>query len=447
MGQYGTEHEPYVNLGIRRCASNQKTGSYCPLSAVKAIPLDTARIRQQIITLWKTIDGLLAQFITRWNSYDTTFTSPDPNMPPQNLADNAKWLYHSNSARDSTAIEPADNKPYAKPRILTELEDNLKVWQYFKEIKSDDIGDKVIELPNNHPEQLKGNLTILCDQLGTTKQTLLTIHEDTITQLEKGLFPTSLFGTEFVQTWIPKRDTLSFEEYSEEMQRIIRIITQLPMTTIRRKAECDAGYGYTTIKEDCVLDILTLIPVLENMTHIVQQKLTPHLFPVDHQKPTGVWKIVSVIHLPNFYKQMINENGRQKETYYTTSQPLHCFSRPATMRNRYCTSEHALQLLVGPCIISILAQNISKQVCEVEETKQSDSLQYLSDQDNVTDIDNNLELRQPRHLVVTNNDTVSLMTTCENNNSETITPLPLASKIHVPAICSMKLMNAPDVTT
>jgi hypothetical protein len=117
------------------------------------------------------------------------------------------------------------------------------------------------------------------------------------------------------------------------------------------------------------------------------------------------------------------------------------------MRNRYCTSEHALQLLVGPCIISILAQNISKQVCEVEETKQSDSLQYLSDQDNVTDIDNNLELRQPRHLVVTNNDTVSLMTTCENNNSETITPLPLASKIHVPAICSMKLMNAPDVTT
>jgi hypothetical protein len=30
MSQYGTKHEPCINLGIRRCALNQKTGSYCP---------------------------------------------------------------------------------------------------------------------------------------------------------------------------------------------------------------------------------------------------------------------------------------------------------------------------------------------------------------------------------------------------------------------------------
>jgi hypothetical protein len=142
---------------------------------------------------------------------------------------------------------------------------------------------------------------------------------------------------------------------------------------------------------------------------------------------------------------MITENGKQKEKYYTTSQPLHCFSRPATMRSRYCTSEHALQLLVDQCIISIIAQNITEQSCHIEETKQTDSLQYITEHDDVIDIDNDSELTQPQNLIVTNNDLVSLMTICKNNNSETITPLPLASRIHVPAICSLKLLNAPDV--
>jgi hypothetical protein len=87
MGQYGTKHEPYINLGIRRCAKDiLLRTSYCPLTAVKELPLEAARIRQQIITVWKTLDGLLAQFITRWNSYDTTFTSPDPNIPPANFS-------------------------------------------------------------------------------------------------------------------------------------------------------------------------------------------------------------------------------------------------------------------------------------------------------------------------------------------------------------------------
>jgi hypothetical protein len=35
MGQYGTKHEPYINLGLRRCAKNHKTGNYCPLTEVK----------------------------------------------------------------------------------------------------------------------------------------------------------------------------------------------------------------------------------------------------------------------------------------------------------------------------------------------------------------------------------------------------------------------------
>jgi hypothetical protein len=217
------------------------------------------------------------------------------------------------------------------------------------------------------------------------------------------------------------------------------------MTTVRRKSECDPGFGYNNINTDCVLETLTLVPVLENMTELVQQKLTPHPFPVNNQQPTGTWKIVSVVHLPNFYKQMITENGKQKEKYYTTSQPLHCFSRPATMRSRYCTSEHALQLLVNPCIISIIAQNITEQSCQVEETQQTDSLQYVTEHDDVIDIDNSLELRQPQNLIITNNDLVSLMTTCKNNNSQTIIPLPLASQIHVPVICTLKLLNAPDV--
>ncbi len=217
------------------------------------------------------------------------------------------------------------------------------------------------------------------------------------------------------------------------------------MTTVRRKAECDPGYGYSKISTDCVLETLTLVPVLENMTHLVQQKPTPHPFPENNQQATGIWKIVSVVHLPNFYKQMITKDGKQKEKYYTTSQPLHCFSRPATMRSRYCTSEHALQLLVDPCIISILAQNITEQSCDVKETKQTDSLQYLVEHDDILDIDNRLELRQPQNLVATNNDLVSLMTTCKNDNSHTITPLPLASRIHVPVICSVKLLNVPDV--
>jgi hypothetical protein len=273
----------------------------------------------------------------------------------------------------------------------------------------------------------------------------LLIHDDTVTHLEKGFFPTILFGTEFLQTWLPKKSSQNNEEYAQDIQRIIRIITQLPMTTVRRKAECDPGFGYSTISADCVLETLTLVPVLENITQLTQQKPTPHPFPVNNQLSTGTWKIVSVIHLPNFYKQMITENGRQKEKFYTTSQPLHCFSRPATMRSRYCTSEHALQLLVDPCIISIIAQNITEQSCNVEETKQTDSLQYIAEHDDVIDIDNRLELRQPQNLIVTNNDLVSLMTTCKNNNSENIVPLPLAARIHVPIICSLKLLNAPDV--
>jgi hypothetical protein len=447
MGQYGTKHEPYINLGLRRCAKSHKSGSYCPLNTVKELPLDTARVRQQIITVWKTLDGLLAQFITRWNSYDTTFTSPDPNIPPQILADNSDWLFPEvHPDKDSTAIVSEDNEPYAKkffPTVLSEIQSNLQFWQYFSET-TNTLGDKVFALPEDE-EQLKANLTILLDLLETTKQTLLQIHDDTVSHLEKGFFPTILFGTDFLYSWLPRKTSQSESEYAQDIYRIIRIITQLPMTTVRRKAECDPGFGYDTITNDCILETLTLVPVLENMTQLIQQKLIPLPFPVNTQEPTGTWKVVSVIHLPNFYKQMVTENGKQKEKYYTTNQPLHCFSRPATMRSRYCTSEHALQLLVNQCIISIIAQNITEQSCPIEETKQTDSLQYITEHDDVIDIDHDSELVQPQNLIVTNNDLVSLMTTCKNNNSETITPLPLAARIHVPAICSMKLLNAPDV--
>ncbi len=189
MGQYGTKHEPYINLGIRRCALNQRTGNYCPLTTVTKLPLDAARERQQIITLWKTLEGLLAEFITRWNSYDTTFTSPDPNIPPQILAENADWLSHDLAMeKDSTVIESEENTPYAKtyfPKVLSEIQTDLQFWRYFKETMNS-IGDKVFMLPNNNEDQLKANLTILLDVLETTKQTLLLIHDDTITHLKKG---------------------------------------------------------------------------------------------------------------------------------------------------------------------------------------------------------------------------------------------------------------------
>jgi hypothetical protein len=224
MGQYGTKHEPYVNMGIRRCAQNLRTGNYCPLSTVKELPLDVARVRQQVITLWKTLDGLLAQFIIRWNSYDTTFTSPDPNIPPQALAKYSDWLYHNLArAKDSTVIVSEDNTPYAKkyfPKVLSELQSDLQFWRYFSET-TNSIGDKVFALPNDNAEQLKANLTILLDPLETTKQTLLLIHDDTVTDLEKGFFPTILFGTEFLQTWLPKKSYQSNEEYSQDIQQII----------------------------------------------------------------------------------------------------------------------------------------------------------------------------------------------------------------------------------
>jgi hypothetical protein len=447
MGQYGTKHEPYINLGLRKCTTAKRGGHpYCPITAVKELSLETARIRQQIIAIWRTIDGLLAQFITRWNSYDTTFSAIDPNIPPQVLAENAQWIFDKDSDIDSTGIIPNTNESNAKyyyPSVLNDIESNLQFWKYFAET-TDEMGNKIFVLPENE-EQLKGNLTVLADVLESTKQTLLIIHEDTVTHLEKGLFPTVLFGLDFISAWLPKTSGQENKEYSDNIQRIIRVITQLPMTTVRRKAACDPGYGYDKVITDCVLETLTLVPVLENMKRLIQQKLTPHPIPEANTKPDGTWKIVSVIHLPNFYKHLETNNGKLKENYYTTTQPLHCFPRPATMQSRYCTSEHALQQLVDPCIIAILAQNITSQVCPIDETEQSDSLQYLTDHDNIIDIDNRIELTQPHDLVVTNNDIMSLMTTCKNNNSETITPLPLASRVHVPIICSMKLLNAPDV--
>jgi hypothetical protein len=66
MGQYGTKHEPYIDLSIRKSTTTKKAGyHYCPLTAVKELFLKTSQIRQQIITIWTTIDGLLAQFITK----------------------------------------------------------------------------------------------------------------------------------------------------------------------------------------------------------------------------------------------------------------------------------------------------------------------------------------------------------------------------------------------
>jgi hypothetical protein len=181
------------------------------------------------------------------------------------------------------------------------------------------------------------------------------------------------------------------------------------------------------------------------MTTLIQQKLTAHPVPTDSTNPKGKWKIVTTTHLPNFYKQLSIIDGKGKEQYFTAQQPLHCFPRPATMRSRYCTSSHAMQPLSDRCLISILAQNVTVEVCRVEETTQSDSLQYLADHNSVTDIDQNPELDLPHNLVITNDDDVSLMTTCTNNNSETVTQLPHAARVHVPAICHLKLLNAPDV--
>lgn len=442
VGSYGTNYPPYVNMAVRRCTPRQREGSsYCPLTAVITIGVDAARQRQRVITQWRSLDGILAEWISRWNTQEQVFHYPDPAVPIKEVNQQQKWV--KGAEFDSFSITNADNVVNANvyfPRANPEIAKSLDFLEGF-ELEADPLGGQKIKMPIEiSTPEFTNLLAHLADRMTLTSHTIQALKDEAEKKMEKGLFPSYLFPPEFLRLWTPKNESTPPGQYSKNIDRDIRMIQLLPLTTIRKHEHCDPGAGFATVAEHCYLDTLTFLPVQDQLIEYTRLKLTSHPVPKSSRHPEQAWHMVNTHELPEIYQQKI---GKEIQ-YYTTSKPLQCFTKPIAMRRLYCVGVHDIHPLHDQCIQSILNETITDVTCEVGDTERHDTMQYVNDPTHMYELTK--ETNIPIDIVLTNDEETSIITRCANNKVESITIVPHAARIQAPATCEVKILNGPNIT-
>jgi hypothetical protein len=293
-----------------------------------------------------------------------------------------------------------------------------------------------LQLPTNITDPIfETRLMQLADQMQTAEDQLEAILSMTRHQLEKGYFPITLFPYEsWILEWYGIRDAASVSEEEEDKVRMAKqFISQLPLTTVKRKTGCDSYNRLSTVVQDCILDMLTIVPNVRNLKEFVKIEFTPHPVPVNSNNKNTKWRKIRLPAGIDVYQN----NG----SYYSLDHQLQCFSSIPNENCQLCSSSHAFEKITDKCLIQVLQDAATTPPCESNFVDEHESMQHIRD-------------RAPRSgnqstvvhdLVITNNKPTMIIEACPAKESSY--ELPLAVRVQIGASCTFKLINAPALHT
>jgi hypothetical protein len=447
MGKYGSAFESTEMQAKRICTTAAKGAhKYCPLGSVTPLTGEAKTLRHMILTDLDKIEYELGRILNVWNTFPSQYKSPDPAYTPEMIDNITRWTPTQLDSQnmppvaipDSPKPPPTVYYPHINDRIVTAL--NL-VPEMFNnsskrlQLPRDDT--KLNDINNDH--QYIAAMVTLSYAVEQAFNMLQKIQHTSL-DLMRGQFPDDLFP---IGTWVYNWFNIPVDNLSDKEKATVEYISHtvkgLPLT-MARKIDCDPAYLPRQLNEDCVLDVVTMIPDYETMLRYEERKMTPH--PVKDKN--GRWmKVIIPSEVVLFYDSEI-----RKEHLMTTRRSLNCFSDPHSSPCRTCTSDTALKPVANECILAILNHNITNEVCEVEESA-ADSFQRVPKITIVTPTPP-LDPRIPTttekltaELVVSNDKPSAIIEKC--SNGEHSYQLPSSAKVAISEKCQISFVNPPNI--
>ena len=422
VGKYGSKAEPYMFVYYRVCNNNQKQGKTCPLATVTELTDKVAaNARFDVITAVRKADLLINRAMALWNTYSGKFRQVEPAIPVEVMDKIAKWT--PSSGTDSMDFDPTVQPPknVLFPRVSRDV---IDVFDFLRDVPIS--GAETLNVPT-FSEENKANFTQeyqrIHAQLSMFTDTLQNLV-DASQQLAKGYFPSDFVSIpSFARTLLdkPTGENLTDSE-AEDVRIMMAYIQNLPMTTVKRSLHCDPFARLSTIKADCVLDIISLVPFQPMVQHLEAVVAMPH--PVRRGEH---WVKVQIPDEP-LYKRGNN--------YYRAPVDPSCFPQVPSVDCTLCSSSVALIHLTNPCWKKIVAGDITSPPCVLVETNETDTLQveYVKQgTDNVV---------SPQ-LIGSNDRAGQVQEVCPKHQS--VINLPQNFKIVPGTDCKLNFIDGPDV--
>jgi hypothetical protein len=432
MGHYGAQGDPYAFRKYRECDAVHKSSGYCSLASVINMTGHPAgKSRYQIIAMHTSLDTKLANLMSLWNTFPKSFQSPLHLFTNHDLEAHEHWPWGDQDSRTISHSQWDHHTFY--PKVGDEVIKNLAfLTDLTLKERQDRDKTKEVVLPENITEPVfEMTLLQLAEQMQTAEDQLEAILSMTRHQLEKGYFPITLFPYEdWILTWYGIGNTTLVAEVDEEKVRMAKqFISLLPLTTVKRKVGCDSYNKLDTVMEDCILDIITIVPGVKTMKEFAKIEFTAHPVPKNAMDPETKWRKIVLPQGIEVY--------RSNETYFSLDHQLQCFSSIPNEACQLCSTSHAFEKLTDRCLLQVIKDSVTEPPCTALEVEEHESMQRIRDHARRTDNGTT----GTHDLIITNNKPTMIIEACPDKESSY--ELPLAVRVQIGAKCTFKMINAP----
>ena len=448
MGKYGSAYESDEMKAKRICAETEKEGpkKLCKITSVIPLTGEAKSLRHLILAETDKIQYEIGRIVSLWNIFPNEYKPPDPAYTAETIENKTAWTSEeypdsSNFPSQDRANDQAQLAVYF-PFLNDKLVAALEIVPFFFNLQNRRINvpfsdNKVGDPSNDH--QFIGSLVTIHLSVEQAHHMLQKIHHTTL-DLMKGQFPEELFP---VNTWIYHWYNIPISNLKDsdknKLERISSMVRGLPLT-MARKTDCDPVYVPRHLNESCTLDVVTMIPDLETLLEYEEKKLTPH--PVKNEK--GKWIKVKI---PDSF--VVQDIKKRKEYLTTTRRALHCFKDDHISPCHMCTSDTALKKLTDECVRAIIAKNVTREICETEETS-PDSFQRIPKVTIVTQApptDDNIPTTTEKltaEIILSNDQPSAIIEKCPGQD-EVSHELPHSAKVAISEKCKISFVNPPKV--
>ena len=441
MGQYGSSREPNKYKENRICLANARDSSgYCPLTSVIALTGELAKTRHEILHELAQIEHYLLLNMGAWSLFPSNFKSPDPGLSSEDLEKSAPW---NDEAIDSRTITPPEVQPI--PRVyFPQLSQTLAgIANILPEMFNAEGKFTMAKNDSDNDETLKTSMNLILLALRDVSEALASLYEST-RDMDMGVFPEQMFPiNNWMHHWFSIPSTNTSEAQEEIYNFLANTVRHLPITAVKKHKNCNPVHSVENLKQECVLDVIALIPDPHTLINYEEKSLTAH--PVQRKENSQKWirvKIPKDVHL--FY-------DKANKQYLTSQKPLQCFQEVPALFCTLCMSNNALEKVINnTCLEGIISKNISSPPCDIKETT-ADSFQVEPKEVIITEDPSEANQhmtstteRLTKEIVISNDNPSVIVEKCPNK--ETSYELPPTARIGLSDRCNVSFVNPPSVT-
>ncbi len=346
--------EPEFIVKRRTCPSRDKTMSGCPDSTTIALQdKASTRLRLDILQKLHKYEKRINWVITKFNSFELEFTSPDPTIPKERLGNIAQWKPEFGpDSRSLTTSLHQGNVFYLK--IGEDILEPLTVID--SSILSND--SLTVELS---PENFFERMIFVSAKFDAALDKLDEIVFDS-EKLVHNYFPSSLFPYgHWIDQWLKTQPGNTITISDQQERSTMLMLSTLRLTSVKIDKTCDPLDQMSSIGDSCVMDGIVLIAKPTDLQMIQEVKLTPQAW-----KDDGKWyRIMLPVNLiyTSGHKDL---KKRERFLYQQTDQELECLPYSQHLGCNYCMSNSALPPVEYQCIKEILSGK-PLESCTIEE--------------------------------------------------------------------------------